>query len=379
MRLIFVLFVVLYRNRYGDGTTGGGCEERLKRHHHRSWIHGGKWNFREGQSHYLDLAGIENYSSLNNRNGVEEADGCPAVHGEGQCPYHVIPDAATTHPKQSWECGHHACHTNRSRNQRHHRSRSHDLADPTCGYFRYRLLADGGETTAPQSSTRVRTEEEEEGLLSSCKFPGGGGEKGDWQNGRHHHHHHHHSHGGGGGGGVSGHHRRERDLHAALYHARSKSYDAYYCEQATTTTPASFSPKLKEHISKRGGATGSPHHHKHRHRERDHQRAMQQVASWIEKEHLGFGGCNLMSKGAAPEQASATGGHQQQQNNHHYCSQQHHIPPPPPPPPPPPHVLHNQRPSSPRTSEKASFLVERHEHHHVHEHFHHHYHHYHEL
>lgn len=67
------------------------------------------------------------------------------------------------------------------------------------------------------------------------------------------------------------------------------------------------------------GSPGSHHHYRHRERDLERQRAMRQVASWIEREHLGKG----LDHGRA-----------------------------------------------------GRVIVERHEHHHLHEHIHHHYHHY---
>ncbi|XP_064466365.1 protein naked cuticle homolog 2-like isoform X2 [Ornithodoros turicata] len=67
------------------------------------------------------------------------------------------------------------------------------------------------------------------------------------------------------------------------------------------------------------GSPGSHHHYRHRERDLERQRAMRQVASWIEREHLGKG----LDHGRA-----------------------------------------------------GRVVVERHEHHHLHEHVHHHYHHY---
>lgn len=127
-------------------------------------------------------------------------------------------------------------------------------------------------------------------------------------------------------------------------HRRSKSYDIYdkkvenhlssprtkqkLFKPATGIFPNPGNPSLNatKQDQSRGVPSSPNHHYRHRHREREHQRAMQQVANWIEKEHLG---------GMDPEEVN---------------------------------------PSKP--SRKSPLVVERHEHHHLHEHVHHHYHHY---
>lgn len=122
-------------------------------------------------------------------------------------------------------------------------------------------------------------------------------------------------------------------------HRRSKSYDIYDKKLENHLS----SPRTKQKLFKPGHFSGNPlinttmkpepihvpsspnHHYRHRHREREHQRAMQQVANWIEKEHLG--------------------------------------------------AIDSEEPYLSR-SKKSPLVMERHEHHHLHEHIHHHYHHY---
>lgn len=125
------------------------------------------------------------------------------------------------------------------------------------------------------------------------------------------------------------------------HHRRSKSYDIYENPHHPNIPN---SPKVKQRpgrsaslnptgVSPMNNHTQSPNHHhqRHREREREHQRAMQRVASWIEREHLGSG-------------------NQKEQMRRYACL------------------------GHPRRS--SQLVVERHEHHHLHEHVHHHYHHY---
>ncbi|XP_035231808.1 uncharacterized protein LOC118203638 isoform X2 [Stegodyphus dumicola] len=124
------------------------------------------------------------------------------------------------------------------------------------------------------------------------------------------------------------------------HHRRSKSYDLY--ENDLTNPGGFYSPKLKprnnqnwtsilENQKLSNHLPSSPgHHYRHRHRDRERQRAMQQVASWIAREHSN-------SKSEATK-----------------------------------HFLCNS--VSPNSAHGP--LVERHEHHHLHEHVHHHYHHF---
>lgn len=123
-------------------------------------------------------------------------------------------------------------------------------------------------------------------------------------------------------------------------HSRSKSYDIY---------DEMCSPKLRPHLRKAVVANGhstSPHHHKHRNREREHQRAMQQVASWIEREPLGVSG-----------EKCANGDGDRGNNNGEG----------------------EETKGNARFSRTSPLVVEHHEHHHIHEHIHHHYHHYNEV
>lgn len=243
------------------------CEELLTKHRHRHRHANNRDNVvecRDRRNHYLDLAGVENYTSKFNDGLVNLAQNLSLG-----CPYqldgtHVCSKAAKSHINM------------RTRKAGHHRSRSHDLTTESL-LFRYQLLEK--EPTHKQLAFVD--------LIPSDKYR--------WNN-----------------------------------HVRSKSYDAY---------DNMCSPKLKPHLRKplANGHSSSPHHHKHRHRERDHQRAMQQVASWIEREHLGVTTSGNGGNGGA------TG---------------------------------DDKPKVPKAS---PLVVERHEHHHVHEHVHHHYHHYNEV
>ena len=89
--------------------------------------------------------------------------------------------------------------------------------------------------------------------------------------------------------------------------------------------------------------TVSPHHQRrHRHRDKQHQRAMQQVAAWIEREH---------SVSPIQEQVPTS----PNMGNNNVC------------------------PAIAKLNAGEHVLIQRHEHHHIHEHHHHHhYHHYHE-
>ncbi|GIX90126.1 protein naked cuticle homolog [Caerostris extrusa] len=124
------------------------------------------------------------------------------------------------------------------------------------------------------------------------------------------------------------------------HHRRSKSYDLY---ESNVMNPGGFySPKLKPKKQSELGSDirkpklsnhlpSSPgHHYRHRHRDKERQRAMQEVANWIAREH------------SSPK-VSETAKH---------------------------FVRNSIVPNSPYKQ-----LVERHEHHHLHEHVHHHYHH----
>ncbi|GIY89003.1 protein naked cuticle homolog [Caerostris darwini] len=124
------------------------------------------------------------------------------------------------------------------------------------------------------------------------------------------------------------------------HHRRSKSYDLY---ESNVMNPGGFySPKLKpknnqnwaqilESQKLSNHLPSSPgHHYRHRHRDKERQRAMQEVANWIAREH------------SSPK-VSETAKH---------------------------FVRNSIVPNSPYKQ-----LVERHEHHHLHEHVHHHYHH----
>ncbi|XP_015925577.1 protein naked cuticle homolog 2 [Parasteatoda tepidariorum] len=123
-------------------------------------------------------------------------------------------------------------------------------------------------------------------------------------------------------------------------HRRSKSYDHY--ENNIPNLGGFYSPKLKPRNNQNWASIlesqklsnhlpSSPgHHYRHRHRDHERQRAMQQVASWIAREH----------------------------SNAKADTAKHFV----------------RSTMSPSTSRKQ--VVERHEHHHLHEHVHHHYHHF---
>lgn len=127
-------------------------------------------------------------------------------------------------------------------------------------------------------------------------------------------------------------------------HRRSKSYDLY--ENNVTNPGGFYSPKLKPKNNQNWASIlegqklannqmpSSPGHHqfRHRHRDRERQRAMQQVASWIAREHSS--------------------------NNPKADAAKHFV-------------RNSIVPNSPHKQ-----LVERYEHHHLHEHVHHHYHHF---
>lgn len=123
-------------------------------------------------------------------------------------------------------------------------------------------------------------------------------------------------------------------------HRRSKSYDLY--ENDFNSPGGLYSPKLKARNNQNWTSglesqklsnhlPSSPgHRYRHRHRDREHQRAMQQVANWIAREHSN-------SKSEATKRF--------------LCNTVT------------PNAAHRQ-------------ITERHEHHHLHEHVHHHYHHF---
>lgn len=123
-------------------------------------------------------------------------------------------------------------------------------------------------------------------------------------------------------------------------HRRSKSYDLY--ENDFNSPGGLYSPKLKarnnqnwtsvlENQKLSNHLPSSPgHRYRHRHRDKEHQRAMQQVANWIAREH-------------SNSKTEAT--------KHFLCNS-----------------------VAPNSAHRP--ITERHEHHHLHEHVHHHYHHF---
>ncbi|GAB6021052.1 hypothetical protein CHUAL_003687 [Chamberlinius hualienensis] len=144
------------------------------------------------------------------------------------------------------------------------------------------------------------------------------------------------------------------------HHLRSKSHDPqpqFCCNNKISCNLMTFNPSCKLKLDS-GFGYFSSHHHKHRHREEDHQRAMEQVACWIEKEHSGLKGSFT----------SPTLSDQQQQPPLNSQQSSHQQP--------------SQSDNNAETDVKKTFsvpVVEKHEHHHIHQHYHHHYHHYHQL
>lgn len=124
------------------------------------------------------------------------------------------------------------------------------------------------------------------------------------------------------------------------HHRRSKSYDLY--ENEFNSPGGLYSPKLKPRNNQNWTSVlespklsnhlpSSPgHRNRQRHKDREHQRAMQQVANWIAREHS-----NSKSSDATKR-----------------------------------FIYNSVVPNSHRQ------IAERHEHHHLHEHVHHHYHHF---